>query len=113
MNTEKIKTLEQVHDAIDIVENARAISGLTADEILELETASVKLRNLERTIIRIKTNELVASLTSDANALKDLSNQIKQSADKLSGVATAIEKAANVVEAFINIVASAVAAGLL
>jgi hypothetical protein len=113
MNTEKIKTLEQVHDAIDIVENARAITGLNPAERLELETASVKLRNLERTIIRIKTNELVASLTSDANALKDLANEIKHSAEKLSGVASAIEKAAGVVEAFIKIVATAVAAGLL
>ncbi len=113
MNTEKIKTLDQVLDAIDIVENARAISGLTSDERLELETASVKLRNLERTIIRIETKELVALLTADANALKDLSNKIKQSADKLSGVANAIEKAAGVVEAFINIVSKAIAAGLI
>jgi hypothetical protein len=113
MNTEKIKTLEQVHDAIDIVENARSITGLTPSERLELETASVKLRNLERTIIRIKTNELVASLTSDTDALKDLAKEIKQSAEKLTGVASAIEKAAGVVEAFIKIVASAVAAGLL
>lgn len=113
MNTEKIKTLEQVHDAIDIVENARAITGLTPDERLELETASVKLRNLERTIIRIKTNELVASLTLDSNALKDLAKQIKQSAEKLAGIATAIEKATGVVDAFINIVATAVSAGLI
>jgi hypothetical protein len=113
MNTEKIKTLEQVLDAFDIVENARAISGLTSDERIELEKASVKLRNLERTIIREETKELVALLTADANALKDLSNRIKQSAEKLSGVATAIEKVASVVDSLINIVASAVAAGFL
>lgn len=113
MNTEKIKTLEQVHDAIDIVENARAIAGLNSDEKLQLETASVKLRNLERTIIRIQTTDLIASLTTDTNALKDLAAKIKQSADKLDGVASAIEKAAGIVESFINIVASAIAAGLL
>jgi hypothetical protein len=113
MNTEKIKTLEQIHDAIDSVEEARALDGLTPAQKLKLETASVKLRNLERTIIRAKTNELIALLTADANGLKDLSNEIKQSADKLAGVSAAIEKAVKIVEGFINIVASAVAAGLL
>jgi hypothetical protein len=113
MNTEKIKTLEQVHDAIDIVENARAISGLVPSERLELETALVKLRSLERNIIRIKTNELVDSLKTDAAALKELSNQIKHSAEKLAVVAGALEKAAWVVEAFIKFVTAALAAGLV
>ena len=113
MNTEKLKTLEQVHDAIDIVENERAKTGLTPSQRVDLETASVRLRNLERTIIRIKTNELVASLTSDAKALKDLASQIKQSAEKLDEVANAIEKAASIVEAFIKIFTTAVSAGFL
>ena len=113
MNTEKITTLEQVQDALDIVENARAITGLNPDEKLKLEAASVKLRNLERTIIRIKTAELVASLTSDSDALKVLAGQIKQSSEKLSGVANAIEKAAKVVGTFIKIVATVFASGLL
>ena len=113
MNTEKIKTLEQVFDAIDIVENARAIAGLAPSERLGLETASVKLRNIERNIIRIKTNELVALLTADVDTLKDLANQMKQSADKLAGVGHAIEKAAGVVEVFIKIVVATVGAGLV
>lgn len=113
MNTEKINTLEQVQDAMDIIENARAIAGLTQDEKLKLETASAKLRNLERTIIRIKTTELVATLTSDSDALKVLARQIKKSSEKLSGVADAIEKAACIVESFIKIITTAFAAGLL
>lgn len=113
MNTEKIKTLEQVQDALDIVENARADQNLSPDEKHELEKAAVKLRNLERSIIKKEQQNLVDSLTADTNALKDLADQIKQSSDKLSGVAAAIEKAANVIEAFISIVATAVASGLI
>jgi uncharacterized protein Yka (UPF0111/DUF47 family) len=113
MNTEKINTLEKVQDAMDIVENARAVTGLTPDEKTKLEAASTKLRNLERTIIRIKTTELVASLTSDSEALKILAGQIKESSEKLSGVANAIEKAACIAETFIKIISTAFAAGLL
>ena len=113
MNTEKIKTLEQVQDALDIIENAWADQNLNAHEKLELEKAAVKLRNLERSIIKKVEQDLIDCLTTDSKALKDLSNQIKQSSDKLAGIAAAIEKAANVVEAFISIVKAATAAGLI
>lgn len=113
MNTEKIKTLEQVLEAMDIVENARSISGLTNDERFELERAAIQLRNIERSIIRVKTTELVDKLTSDSEALKELSERIKKSAEKLAGVAKAIEKAADIVESFINIASQAIKAGLI
>lgn len=113
MNTEKIKTLDKVHDAIEIIENARSILGLSPDERMELERASVMLRNLERAIIRVISQDMIKALNKDAQALKDLSDQIKQSSDALSGVANALEKTSKIVESFINIIASAVAAGLL
>ena len=113
MNTIKIKTLTQVHDALEIVENARADQSLNSNEKFELEKAAVKLRNLERSIIKLVQLELVASLTADSTALKTLSNEIKKSSDKLSGVAVRIEKVAKVIEAFISIVTTAAAAELL
>ncbi|HTF82364.1 MAG TPA: hypothetical protein VL947_11585 [Cytophagales bacterium] len=113
MNTEKIHTLEQILDAMDIVENARGILGLSTEDRFELERASVKLRNLERSVIRMKTNELLASLVADAEALDALSCQMRQSAEKLAGVAIAIEKAAQVVAGFVEVVAAVAASGLL
>ena len=113
MNTEKFKTLAQVDAAIEIVEEARAVDNLSPSERLALETASAKLRNIERSIIRMVSNELVDSLTSDANALNDLANQKKQSAGKLERVANTIQKTASVVEAFITIVTTAASAGFL
>ncbi|MDT0677537.1 hypothetical protein [Autumnicola musiva] len=113
MNTEKIKTLEKLLDTIEIVENARSIDGLTAEERVQLEKASVSLRNVERSIIRIKTNELVDTLTEDAKALDYLADEINLSAQKLAGVAKAIEKASNVVKAFVKIAAKAISAGLV
>lgn len=113
MDTEKIKTLVQVHDALEIVENARADQGVNANEKFELELAAFKLRNLERSIIKLKQNELLTSLTADSVALLTLSEEIKKSSDKLSSVAFAIEKAAKVVEAFVSFVTKVTAAGFL
>lgn len=113
MNTEKIKTLDVLLDAMEIVENARSIKDLTPEERLELEKTSVLLRNIERSIIRIKTNEMVAILTADASALKELAGKIKNSAERLTGVARALEKAAKVVEVFVQIAAKTISAGLI
>jgi hypothetical protein len=113
MDIEKNKTLEQVQESLEIVESARADQSLSPAEKNKLEIASVKLRNLERSLIKIIQMELVASLTADSKALKDLTVQIKQSSDRLSGVAATIEKAASVVESFIKIITTAAAAGLL
>jgi hypothetical protein len=113
MDTEKIKTLEQIHIAIEIVEKARADTGLSPDQKYNLESASVKLWALEQSIIRKKGDDLITSLTTDSNALKDLAEKIKQSAESMKDIAQVLEKAAKVVEALISIIAAAVAAGLI
>jgi hypothetical protein len=113
MNTEKIKTLEQVHDAFDVVEEARSGSDLSQTERIELEKASVQLRNLERNIIKAKTNEMINALTSDTEALKKLAKEISEMANKLKVIASVIEKAAKVVEIFVHVASTAASAGLL
>jgi hypothetical protein len=113
MSTKKEETLKQVQDAIEIIEEARVLEGLAKSEITRLETASVKLRNLERNIIRMKTNELVVLLTSDANALKDLAVQINQSAEKLAKIASTLEKTVSSVNLLIKAVAGAAGLGLI
>lgn len=113
MDTIKIKTLEQVSDASEIVENARADKTLTRAEKLELEKIAVKLRNVERSIIKMAQKELVNSLKADTEALKELAVQIKESSKKLAGVAIIIQKAAKVVESFIKIITTAASSGLI
>jgi hypothetical protein len=113
MNTEKIKTLEQIHIAIESVENARAVPGLTSQQKYDLESASVKLWALEQSIIRKKGDDLVKSLTADSKALKELAQKIKHSAESLETIAGVLEKAAKVVEVLIQIIVTAVASGLI
>jgi hypothetical protein len=113
MNTEKIKTLEQIHLTIEMVEEARAVPGITPEQKYNLENASVKLWALEQSIIRKSGDDLITSLTTDSNALKDLAEKIKQSSESMEGIADVLEKAAKVVEVLINLIAAAVAAGLI
>jgi hypothetical protein len=113
MNTEKIKTLEQIHEAIVAVEIARSSSGLSHDQQYDLEYASVKLWALEQSVIRKKGDDLITALTIDSSALKELSVKIKESAESLGAVAGVLEKVAKVVEALINIIAAALAAGFI
>jgi len=113
MDTSKIKTLDQVSDAIDAVEDARAVKTLSAKDKLALEKTALLLRNIERSIIKSVQDELIDSLKTDASALDGLSNQIAASSKKLDAVAAALAKTTKAVEGFINVIVTAVGAGLL
>lgn len=113
MDSAKIKTLEQVHDALDAVEDARAEADLQPGERLDLEKASVQLRNLERTIIKQKEQELIDALKSDTKKLSELVEQMNRSTKKLAHLAEVISKANKIVEDLIKVVAKALSAGLV
>ncbi len=113
INTEKENTLEKVQEAFESVEEARSKEGLTSSEKSGLESASVRLRSIERTLIRKKTNELEEALSSDSDDLKELTNKIKQSASELSETAKSLEKVSKLIESLLNNIASATAAGLI
>ena len=79
MNTEKLKTLEQIHIAIEIVESARANPDLNRKQKYDLEMTSVQLWSLEQSIIRKSGEELITSLTTDSIAFNELADNIKES----------------------------------
>lgn len=113
MNDLKIKTLEQVHNAMDAVEEQRADFSLKASEKQTLEDISVSLRNIERSIIREKEQGMVAILQKDADGLKDLTEKIKQSSKKFEALAGTLGKACQVVEGLIKIITTAIGVGLI
>lgn len=108
-----IKTFEQVHIALEAVENERTNIFLKDDELLALETAAIQLRNIERALIKTQETELVQALQSDSAALKELVAEIKSSADKLQNISEVLEKASKGVEALVKILITASAAGIL
>ena len=113
MNDFKIKTINQLDDAMESIDSAREDSSLSKAERQSLEDAYVQLRNMERAIIRQKEKELADVLTSNTKALNTLADQIKASSEKLDRIANVLKNAATVVQAFVNIITTASAAGLL
>ena len=113
MDTAKMKTLEQVHDALDLVEDARADGNLLPAERLELEKASEQLRNLARTNIKQKEQELVEALKTDTRELNDMIGQMKKSTERLAQISEVILKANKIAEDLITVVSKALSVGLV
>ncbi|MEO6314345.1 MAG: hypothetical protein ABIU63_14040 [Chitinophagaceae bacterium] len=109
----KPKTLEQVSAAIEAVEIARGKKGLSASDRMALQETSLRLRSIERSLIASVQDELVASLEADTLALQVLIDAINKSSKKLGKLAVILEKTAQVVDALVKIVVTAVGAGLL
>ncbi|MEP6748349.1 MAG: hypothetical protein ABJB86_11530 [Bacteroidota bacterium] len=113
MDTSRLKTLEQVSDAMDAVEDARGMKGLSEDDEQTLEDTSVTLRNLQRTIIKSLTENLVANLQSDSAALEDLTDEINQSAKNLDTLTNVLQKTSQAIAGLVNVVTLAVKVGLI
>lgn len=113
MNTETDQTLAQVRASLEAVEDARDQDGLSPTEEHALEAAAVHLRNLERNVIADMQQEIVATLTTDANALSKLADEISKCSDKIAHIAGTIGKAANAVKTLIGAVTNAAGAGLI
>jgi hypothetical protein len=109
----KPKTLAQVGEALDAVEKARVKKGLSPADKIALQTASLTLRSIERSIENTIQDELVASLNADTTKLADLVDAISKSSKKLDKLAVVLKKTADVVDAFVKIVVTAVGVGLL
>lgn len=105
--------LDQIRDALESIEDARADAFLSQVDRNNLEAAAVNLRNLERRILETKQNELIDALTVDSLELKHLVVEINASADHLANVSAIIEKASKGVEALISILITAAHAGLV
>ncbi|HZG25974.1 MAG TPA: hypothetical protein VEZ17_15405 [Chitinophagaceae bacterium] len=107
------ETLVQVREALEEVEEARGNSRLSMQDKLNLESASVQLRNIERAIIRQKEEALVKTLKEDSKDLQELTAKIKESAASLEKLAAVVEKATKMVELLIKAVAAGLSAGLV
>lgn len=103
----------QVREALEEVEEARGNSRLSMQDKLNLESASVQLRNIERAIIRQKEEALVKTLKEDSKDLQELTAKIKESAASLEKLAAVVEKATKMVELLIKAVAAGLSAGLV
>ena len=107
------KTLAQIQVALAAIDAERAIPGLSDSEIQKLEAAFIKLRNLERNVVNEITDELIKALKNDSKALLALVEEINQLSQRLGNISLTIKKAANAVDALIDIISIATKVGLL
>lgn len=113
MNTETLKTLEAVQDARIEIEYERSNPCLTAGEQQKLDALSLLLKGMERAMIKEAKDELVKTLTADAEKLHELVTDIQTINEKLANLALKISAAAEKVEALIKIIGIAAKVGLL
>lgn len=113
MNTEILNTLQAVQQARLEVTLEMSNPDLTNVEARKLEPVVMHLRNMENALINQVKDELVASLTQDAEPLQLLIDEIIISVQKLERVAAIVRSAAEKVEALIKVVGIATKAGLI
>ena len=112
MDPQKLKTLDQVNEAIEVVDKACTDTTLTLAQKSQLDDAYVQLRSIEKSIIQLQQQALVDTLTQDAQALQALAGTIAQSAQKLSKIATILSTVTKAMQTLIDAVTSGLAAGL-
>ena len=113
MNTEILNTLQAVQQARLEATMEMANPDLTNAEARKLEPVVMRLRNMENALINQVKDELVTSLTQDAEPLRLLTEEIMASVQKLERVAAIVQRAAEKVEALIKVVGIATKAGLI
>jgi hypothetical protein len=109
----KLKTLEQVSEALEAVEKARGKKGLSASDKMALQQSSLILRDIERSMEKTLQDGLVAALDSDCTKLTKLIDDINAASKKLDKLSVILKKTADVVGALVKIVATAVGAGFI
>jgi hypothetical protein len=109
----KLKTLEQVNEALEAVEKARGKKGLSASDKMSLQQSALTLRDIERSLEKTIQEGLVDALTTDCTKLNELIDDINAASKKLDKLAVILKKTADVVGALVKIVATAVGAGFI
>lgn len=86
MKTEKTLVISLIHDAMETVEEARSVEGLSRKDKAALEKVSVEIRKWERSIINEIEKRLIEILEADAAKLTALIKEIDISIAELKKV---------------------------
>jgi len=95
--------LGELRRALEVVEKLRFARGVTAEEYVRLESASVDLRDREREIIAKLGAEIVAQIKASSLSLAELSKRIKTRTAKLSKLPKSLDKISTVILEIIDI----------
>jgi len=82
-NQDKEYSLEQIRIAQAEIALEMGNAGLTKNEMLSLEKATLHLRNLERLLVTTLEKNMIAALKEEAKALKTLSEEMEDTSKRL------------------------------
>lgn len=111
-NTERLKALQLVRDAKDIVRNTLA-SATNAAEAAPLEDLKLCLENLEGDLISSLLEEKIDELKTYQQQLQQINSAINRDIDKLKAVAEKVEIAAKAIGLVVDIITKATALSAL
>lgn len=111
-NTERLKTIQLVHVALQAALAAAADQTLGDKQRDRADTAALQLRVVEGRLIMDEMDELVADLDDQVAPLRSLVTQMKKDVKKLQGVAQKIDVAAKAIGALVEIASKAASSGL-
>jgi hypothetical protein len=111
-NTERLKTIQLVHVALQAALAAAADQTLGDEQRDLAETAALQLRVVEGRLIMDEMDDLVADLDDQVAPLRSLVTQMKKDVKELQGVAQKIDVAAKAIGALVEIASKAASSGL-
>ena len=104
MDSKKLAVIRLLHDSMEEIEIARADTEISKANKRMLEQCAVKLRDIERSIIRKETNELIHLLEKDANELEVLIVKIDKAFQKLEKLAKHLESATKAIKGLSKVI---------
>ena len=89
--------LKEIHTSISNVENERYNENLSKIEKTHLENTLLTLRNMERSIINKKNDEMLLELSAITPSLTELINEMESSCEKLNELNVKLKRLVNIV----------------
>lgn len=89
--------LNEIHTSILDIEAERYNENLSKIEKTHLENALLTLRNIERSVINKKNNEMLQELSTITPSLTELINEMESSGERLNELNVKLKRLINII----------------
>lgn len=85
-------SLEEIRKAQSDIADEMTKGGLSHEEQLNLEKASLHLRNMERQLVASNEKSLISTLKKETGSLRKLTEEMKITSKRLTGISRILRK---------------------
>jgi hypothetical protein len=89
--------LKEISNSISNVEAVRYSDGLSKVEKTHLESTLITLRNMERSVINKKNDEIILELSTITPSLTELINEMESSGERLNELNVKLKRLLNII----------------